>query len=249
VPDSVSRRMAEASPAVIDHLLYDLGAERLRPALLTLDQILEPSPVSTILIEDRLHVMGEVLCAAREVTIRREDERAVSGAARALARGLGRSTLIMSRRVASLDKAVRLSRRREVWFDACRVAGIEQFSEAHDALIAGALIRNRACCERLCSIARSVLPHLPDPRGRSRSDSIAAFEYLSMARRAIGLSGAYVWSEVNGVFQDVASRAIQKALRPKAVRGKRFNPRHAHALQQERARQRGDRRAASASLR
>jgi hypothetical protein len=236
VPDDVNRGTAEASPAVIDELLYHLGVDRLRAALLTLDKIFEPSPMSTILIEDRLHVMGDVLCAARELTIRREDERAVAGAARALAGGLGRSTLVMSRRVAAFDLAVSLLRRRQVWFEACGAAGIAMSVEAHEALVAATLARNPACCEALCSIAQCALPYLPDPRGHVRSDAVAVFEYLSMARRAIGLSGAPYWSEGKGAFGDMTSRAIKKALR-----GKPFNPKHAYALQKERDRQLGGR--------
>jgi hypothetical protein len=228
------RGVAEASPTVIDELLCFLGVERLRAALLTLDRIFEPAPVTTLLIEDRMHVMGTVLGAAHKLTSRRENERIVSGAARTLADALGQSTLVVSRRVAAFHGTVGQSALRDVWFEACRADGIAMSAVAHDALIATALKRNRPCCDALCSIAGSVLPHLPDPRGRVRSDSVAVFEYLSMARRAIGLSGAYGWREADGVFDDVASRAIRKALR-----GKRFNPRHAYALQQERERRLG----------
>jgi hypothetical protein len=146
----------------------------------------------------------------------------------------------MSRRVASFDEAVRLLRLRQVWFDACRAAGITLSSEAHDALIAGALKRNAACCQTLYWIARSA----SSGSGRQiRSESVAVFEHLSMARRAVGLFWGYVWSEANGVFGDATSCAIQKALPYKS-----FNPRHAHALQKERSRQRADQGPASATL-
>lgn len=152
-------------------------------------------------------------------------EKPLGSAFRKLARASNRSTLAVSRCANDLKPLLDDSASQGPIERALELAGLSLTFGDVLTIVGDAAEGRKHACGQLHGLARAVVRHVPDPRGRRISTATGVHAFLLYELQLSGRPHAYAWSEEEGDFVDAATKASREV-----VGHNDFDPRPAYRL-------------------
>ena len=135
--------------------------------------------------------------------------KSLAAAFRKISYAAGKSPLVMSRRAGRLEALLENGASHALVDTALAKAGVSLNMEEFRNLVSRAGNRDMQACEALGELSQTLLPHLPDPRGRRMSRETPIHMLFLEERKEQGQPFGYTWNHAKEDFVDGATLAAR----------------------------------------